>query len=109
MRVFLSAGEASGDLYAASVATALRARVPDVEFFGCAGPRMQAAGVRPIIDSRSIAVVGLVEVIGHIPRIYGLFRQLIPAIPLGRPDIAGLTGAPHFKPPVCQTTRAYCP
>jgi lipid-A-disaccharide synthase len=63
MRVFLSAGEASGDLYAASLVTALRARVraengnQSLEFFGCAGPRMQAAGVRPIIDLRSIAVV----------------------------------------------------
>src|SRR5258708_36378332 len=107
MRVFLSAGEASGDLYAASVATALRARVPDVEFFGCAGPRMQAAGVRPIIDSRSIAVVGLVEVIGHIPRIYGLFRKLIRAIPLERPDIAVLTDAPDFNLRVAKKLRGY--
>src|SRR5258708_6650880 len=107
MRVFLSAGEASGDLYAASVATALRARVPDVEFFGCAGPRMQAAGVRPIIDSRSIAVVGLVEVIGHIPRIYGLFRKLTGAIPLERPDIAVLTDAPDFNLRVAKKLRGY--
>src|SRR5258708_35782562 len=103
MRVFLSAGEASGDLYAASVATALRARVPDLEFFGCAGPRMQAAGVRPIIDLRSIAVVGLVEVLGHIPRIYGLFRKLIRAIPAERPDIAGLIAAPAFNLRVAKT------
>ena len=55
---------------------ALRARYPDAEFFGCAGPRMQAAGVRPIIDMRSITVVGLVEVLRHIPRIWGQFRKL---------------------------------
>src|SRR6185436_4605280 len=102
MRVFLSAGEASGDLYAASLVTALRARFPadgkqNLEFFGCAGPRMQAAGVRPIIDLRSIAVVGLVEVIGHIPRIYRLFRKLIRAIPQERPDIAVLIDAPDFN------------
>lgn len=105
MRVFLSAGEASGDLYATAVVTALRARVPDLEFFGCAGPQMQAAGVRPIIDSRSIAVVGLVEVIGHIPRIYGLFRKLIRAIPVERPDIAVLVDAPDFNLRVAKKLR----
>lgn len=110
MRVFLSAGEASGDLYAASLVTALRARVPPngdstLEFFGCAGPRMQAAGVRPIIDLRSIAVVGLVEVIGHIPRIYRLFRKLIRAIPEERPDIAVLIDAPDFNLRVAKKLR----
>jgi lipid-A-disaccharide synthase len=111
MRVFMSAGEASGDLYAASLVTALRARFPadgnqSLEFFGCAGPRMQSAGVRPIIDLRSIAVVGLVEVIGHIPRIYRLFRKLIRAIPQERPDIAVLIDAPDFNLRVAKKLRA---
>jgi len=96
MRVLISAGEASGDLYASRVVAALRARHPDAEFFGCAGPRMQAADVRPIIDSRSIAVVGLVEVISHIPRIWGEFRKLKRGILRERPDIAILTDAPDF-------------
>jgi lipid-A-disaccharide synthase len=96
MRVLISAGEASGDLYASRVVEALRARQPDAEFFGCAGPRMQAAGVRPIIDSRSIAVVGLVEVVSHIPRIWSEFRKLKSAILTERPDIAVLTDAPDF-------------
>ena len=76
---------------------ALRARHPDAEFFGCAGPRMQAAGVRPIIDMRSIAVVGLVEILRHIPRIWGQFRKLVRAIPKERPEIAILTDAPDFN------------
>lgn len=97
MRVLISAGEDSGDLYAASVVQALRARHPDAEFFGCAGPRMQAAGVRPIVDMRSIAVVGLVEVVRHIPRILGQFRTLVRAIPIERPEIAILTDAPDFN------------
>ncbi len=96
MRVLISAGEASGDLYASRVVEALRARHPDAEFFGCAGPRMQAAGVRAIIDMRSIAVVGLVEVLRHIPRIWGQFRKLSRAIPIERPEIAILTDAPDF-------------
>ena len=96
MRVLISAGEASGDLYAAAVVRALRALYPEAEFFGCAGPRMQEAGVRPIIDMRSIAVVGLVEVIRHIPRIWDQFRKLVRSIPTERPEIAILTDAPDF-------------
>jgi len=96
VRILISAGEASGDLYASRVVEALRARLPGAEFFGCAGPRMQTAGVRPIIDQRSIAVVGIVEVVAHIPRIWRQFRTLVRAIPAERPDVAVLTDAPDF-------------
>ncbi len=58
---------------------------------------MQAAGVRAVVDSRSIAVVGLVEVVAHIPRIYGEFRKLKKAIIAERPDVAVLTDAPDFN------------
>jgi lipid-A-disaccharide synthase len=97
VRIFISAGEASGDLYASRLVEAIRARQPEAEFFGCAGQRMQAAGVRAVVDSRSIAVVGLVEVIAHIPRIYGEFRKLKKAIVSQRPDVAVLTDAPDFN------------
>jgi len=102
VRVFISAGEASGDLYASRVVEALRARHPEAEFFGCAGPRMQAAGVRAIVDSRSLAVAGLVEVIPHIPRIWKEFRKLCRSFSgdkndkNGKPDIAVLTDSPDF-------------
>ncbi len=97
MRILISAGEASGDLYASRVVEAIRARHPEAEFFGCAGPRMQASGVRAIIDLRSIAVVGLVEVVAHIPRIYRQFRKLVAAIPKEQPELAILTDAPDFN------------
>lgn len=96
VRVLISAGEASGDLYASRVVEAVRLRRPDAEFFGCAGPRMQAAGVRTIVDARSLAVVGLVEVLAHIPRIYGEYRKLFRAIGTERPDVAVLTDSPDF-------------
>jgi lipid-A-disaccharide synthase len=96
VRVFISAGEASGDLYASRVVEALRARHPDTEFFGCAGPRMQAAGVRTVVDSRSLAVAGLVEVIPHIPRIWREFRKLCRSFSDTRPDVAVLTDSPDF-------------
>lgn len=70
--------------------------MPGVDFFGCAGPRMQAEGVRTVVDSRSIAVVGIVEVLAHIPRIYGEFRKLKKAIVTQKPDAAVLTDAPDF-------------
>ncbi len=57
---------------------------------------MQAAGVRPIVDSRSIAVVGLVEVLAHIPRVWREFRKLTRAIITERPDVAVLVDSPDF-------------
>src|SRR5262249_15376053 len=57
---------------------------------------MQAAGVRAIVDSRSLAVVGLVEVVAHIPRIYGEFRKLVRAVKTDKPDIAVLADSPDF-------------
>ncbi len=95
-KVLISAGEASGDLYAAGLVEALRRRRPDLEFFGCAGPRMQKAGVRPVVDAHSLAVVGLVEVITHIPRIYGEYRKLLSAARAERPEVAILTDSPDF-------------
>jgi lipid-A-disaccharide synthase len=96
VRVLISAGEASGDLYASRLVAALKARYPEAEFFGCAGPRMQAAGVEAVVDARSLAVVGIVEVLAHIPRIYGEFRKLVRAAKARRPELAILTDSPDF-------------
>ena len=95
-KILISAGEASGDLYAAALVDALRRDRPDLQFFGCAGPRMQKAGVRPVVDAHSLAVVGLVEVITHIPRIYGEYRKLLRAARTERPEVAVLTDSPDF-------------
>src|ERR1700704_3975237 len=96
LKILISAGEASGDWYAAQLTETIRKAYPDAQFFGCAGPRMQQAGVRAIVDSASLAVVGLVEVVGHIPRIYGEFRKLKAAIDIEKPDLAILTDSPDF-------------
>ena len=96
-KVLISAGEASGDLYAAGLVNALHHRRPEIEFFGCAGPRMQKAGVRPVVDAHSLAVVGLVEVLAHIPRIYGEYRKLLNAARAERPELAILTDSPDFN------------
>ena len=78
-KILVSAGEASGDLYASLVVAELRQIWPDAEFFGCTGPCLRAAGVRTVVDAASLAVVGLVEVVAHIPRIYGEYRKLLAA------------------------------
>ena len=95
-RVLISAGEASGDLYAASLATKLKRAWPDADFYGCTGPRMRKAGVRTVIDAGSLAVVGIVEVIAHIPRIYREYRKLLTFALENRPDLAILTDSPDF-------------
>src|SRR5579864_1378970 len=57
---------------------------------------MQRAGVRAVVDAASISVVGLVEVVTHIPRIWREFRKLLRAATEQRPDIAILTDSPDF-------------
>ncbi len=96
MKILISAGEASGDLYAAELAKRLRARRPKIELFGCAGPRMAEAGVRRVVDASSLAVVGLVEILRHIPRIHREYRKLIAAARRERPRLAILTDNPGF-------------
>jgi lipid-A-disaccharide synthase len=96
-KILISAGEASGDLYAAALVEALHRLRPGIQFFGCAGPRMQKVGVRPVVDAHSLAVVGLVEVITHIPRIYGEYRKLLKAARTEHPELAILTDSPDFN------------
>jgi lipid-A-disaccharide synthase len=96
MRILVSAGEASGDLYAARVVEALRALHPEAEFFGVAGPRMQAAGVRAIVDQRQLAVVGLVEVLPYIPRLFSILNKVTRAAETEQPDLAILTDSFGF-------------
>lgn len=95
-KILVSAGEASGDAYAARLVEQLRRSMPETEFFGCAGMRMQQAGVRPVVDAARLAVVGLVEVVAHIPRIYREYRRLYEAARRERPQVAILTDSPDF-------------
>jgi lipid-A-disaccharide synthase len=94
--ILVSAGEASGDYYAAEVVRELRRRRPECEFFGCAGPNLRQAGVRPVIRSEDLSVVGIIEVIGHLPRIWRRFRELIRSAAREKPDLAILTDSPDF-------------
>jgi lipid-A-disaccharide synthase len=94
--ILISAGEASGDLYASTLVNHLKKLLPQARFFGCAGPRMQAAGVEPVIDAAKLGVVGLVEVVRHIPGIYAEYRKLIREADLRRPALAVVADSPDF-------------
>jgi lipid-A-disaccharide synthase len=104
-KILVSAGEASGDLYASLVAGELRRRWPDATFFGCTGPRLRAAGVETIVNASDLAVVGLLEVARDIPRIYGEYRKLVAAARDRRPDIGILTDSPDFHLRVARRLR----
>ncbi|MGH9719074.1 MAG: lipid-A-disaccharide synthase [Bryobacteraceae bacterium] len=106
LKILVSAGEASGDLYAARLVERLRLLWPDAHFFGCTGPRMRDAGVHTVVDTASLAVVGLVEVVSHIPRIYGEYRKLLAAAERERPDLAILTDSPDFHLRVARKLKA---
>lgn len=96
MKILISAGESSGDRYAAALAAELSRRHPELALFGCAGPLMRESGVRAVVRAESLGVVGLVEVVAHIPRIYGEYRRLIAEAAREKPDLAILTDSPDF-------------
>ncbi len=105
MKILISAGEASGDLYAAALVGALRRRLGPLDCFGCPGVRMKAGGVRAVIDQSKLSVVGLVEVLRHIPSIYSEYRQLIAAAARERPSAAILTDSSGFHLRVARALR----
>ncbi len=96
MEFLVSAGEASGDLYAAGVVSYLRDLAPDSRFYGCAGPKLRGAGAEAVVDAANLSVVGLAEVVGHLPRIYGEYRKLVRLARERRPDAALLVDNPDF-------------
>ena len=97
LRVGLVAGETSGDTLGAALIAALRARVPDVQFFGMAGPRMVAAGCESWASSDQLGVMGLVEVLTHLPRLWSLRRSLIRRFLEARPDVVVGIDVPDFN------------
>jgi lipid-A-disaccharide synthase len=95
--VVIVAGETSGDMLAAHLVDELRATRPDVRFSGVCGPKMRAAGVEPWFDSETLAVRGYVEVLGALPRIFRLKRELLARIRERRPALYIGVDAPDFN------------
>ncbi|HXA82650.1 MAG TPA: lipid-A-disaccharide synthase [Methylomirabilota bacterium] len=93
--LLLSAGEASGDMYAARLAAALKQRL-DVQLFGMGGPKMRAAGVEIVTDYSEVAVVGITEIVKHLPSLLRAMDRLVVAAEKRRPALAILTDFPGF-------------
>ena len=93
--LLLSAGEASGDMYAARLATALKQRM-DVAIFGMGGPQMRAAGVEIVTDYSEVSVVGITEVLKRLPSLRQAMRRLVDEAERRRPPLAILTDFPGF-------------
>jgi lipid-A-disaccharide synthase len=97
MRIALVAGEASGDLLGAGLVTALRKRFPGAQFAGVGGPNMRAAGVDAWHDSDELSVMGLAEVVRHLPRLLRLRRELRDRLLEWKPDVFIGIDAPDFN------------
>ncbi len=93
--ILISAGEASGDMYAARLAKALQSRI-DVHLFGMGGPQMRAAGVEIITDYSEVAVVGISEIVKHMPSLLRAMDRIVIAAETRKPALAIHTDFPGF-------------
>jgi lipid-A-disaccharide synthase len=97
MRIMISCGEASGDLYAAALTAELQQRQPDAEIFGFGGQRLQSAGGHLIGDFGGLAVTGLTEAIRVVPRSFAMLRRLVDAARELRPHVFVAIDSPDFN------------
>jgi lipid-A-disaccharide synthase len=105
IQLLLSAGEASGDMYAARLATALKQRL-DVAIFGMGGQQMRAAGVDIITDYSEVSVVGITEVLKRLPSLVRAMRHLVDEADRRKPALAILTDFPGFHLRLARKLRA---
>jgi lipid-A-disaccharide synthase len=97
MRIAIVAGEASGDMLGAALIRAVKARWPEAEFYGIAGPKMVAEGARTLYPMEKLAVRGYVEVLKHLREIFAIRRGLKKKILADRPDLFIGIDAPDFN------------
>ena len=100
------AGEASGDNLGAALIEALRQRVPDIRVVGVAGPKMRAAGCEVLADAEELAVMGLTEILRHLPRLFALRRRLRAELLARRPDVFVGIDAPEFNLGLARALKA---
>ncbi len=106
-RIFVSAGEASGEQYAVQLMAALRRSLGgDCEFFGLGGTRMEAAGLRRVVRAEDVAVMGITEIVRHIPKIYREYRRLRRSLATEKPDVAVLIDFPDVNLGLARRAKA---
>jgi lipid-A-disaccharide synthase len=97
MKVMISCGEASGDLYAGALVHDLRTLDPHLEAFGFGGERLAAAGAELVGDYRGISVTGLIEAVSVVPRSWKMLRRLGAEARARRPDVVVAIDFPDFN------------
>ena len=97
MRIGIVAGESSGDILGAALIRAIRERRPDAAFEGVAGPLMQAAGCTPLYPAETLSVMGLVEVLQHLPRLLKVRGELKRHFQASPPDVFIGIDSPDFN------------
>jgi len=106
MKIMLSVGEASGDMHGASVANALKLLQPDIELFGMGGKAMQAAGVTINYDIAGLGVMGFVEVIKNLGKLFELRDNLAALMDRERPDALVVIDYPDFNMRLAKIAKA---
>jgi len=97
MRIMISCGEPSGDLYAGALASELHRRAPDAEIFGFGGRRLEAAGGRLVGDFSGFSVTGLTEAVRVVPRSFSMLRRLVDSARELRPHAFVAIDFPDFN------------
>ena len=91
------AGERSGDIYGAELASALQTRLNNAEIFGCGGEAMRLAGVDTVVDAHQLTMMGITEIVGGLPRAYRAFHALLAEVDRRQPQLAVLIDFPDFN------------
>jgi lipid-A-disaccharide synthase len=97
MRIMISCGEPSGDLYAGALVSEILGREPSADVFGFGGRRLAAAGTRLVGDFQGLSVTGLTEALRVLPRSYAMLRRLVAAARATRPDVFVAIDFPDFN------------
>jgi lipid-A-disaccharide synthase len=84
-------------MYGAQLIEALHRRDPQLAFFGVGGDRMRAAGCDTVVDTKDLAVVGITEILSHLPKIYSRYQHLIKEADKRKPDLAIVIDSPAFN------------
>ncbi len=96
MKIFVSAAETSSDAHLAEIVRSLKEKSPTIDFFGLAGPKLRALGVRPIARSEDLLAMGFTEVLGKIPKVFSILKKLEAACRAEKPDCVIVSDYPEF-------------
>lgn len=105
--ILLSAGDLSGERHAAKLVLALRERNPELRFVGMGGAAMEAAGVELSVDQRHLAVGGIFEIFGSLPRVIRAWRGMLRCLRETQPDVVILVDSGGFNLPFARRVRSY--